>query len=197
MLPVNFLLMSFFNLWNPFVTGSELVRRWRFSRCEKPVAERSVRRRQGSRRAQGVCLKVTAARSMSGRSATGPTKRFCLAQKLVNDIAVVAGTFWSRVCGVGLMLLATIQIGFSAVEPWQSLVAGNSLELNVLTPASTNTRLPVIVYLKNLAAPRVGTESDEAILNDFRAANYLVATLDYAHATNARAPFINLGISRA
>ena len=56
--------------------------------------------------------------------------------------------------------------------------------------------MPVIIYLKNLAAPRVGTENDEVILRDFRAQGYLVATLDFANHTNARVPFLNRDLGK-
>ena len=88
----------------------------------------------------------------------------------------------------------------AATDKWQSVVTGRELELTVLEPttatARSNSALPVIVYLKNLAAPRVGTESDEVILRDFRAAGNLVAVLDFANATNARAPFINRDLGK-
>jgi len=56
--------------------------------------------------------------------------------------------------------------------------------------------MPVVLYLKNLAATRVGTESDESILADFRAQNYLVVTLDYAHQSEARVPFLNRDLGK-
>lgn len=95
------------------------------------------------------------------------------------------------------LIAATLTAG-AANEPWSSLVTGNTLELNVLEPAnfSTNLALPVIIYLKNLAAPRIGTESDEAITQDFHAAGYLVATLDYAQNPRACVPFINRDLGK-
>jgi hypothetical protein len=77
-------------------------------------------------------------------------------------------------------------------------VAGQELPLTLLTPttAQTNSPLPVIVYLKNLAAPRIGTESDDAILRDFQATGNLVAVLNFNHATNACAPFINRDLGK-
>src|SRR5882724_3601466 len=92
-----------------------------------------------------------------------------------------------------LFLLVIAPALHAATEQWPSLVTSNALELNILEP-STNygtAPLPVIIYLKNLAAPRTGTESDDAILQDFHAANYLVVTLDYAKNPRARVPFIN------
>ena len=85
-----------------------------------------------------------------------------------------------------------------ATDKWQSLVAGRSLDLTILEPTAQtgNKPLPVVVYLKNLAAPRVGMESDEPILRDLRNAGNLVVTLDYAHATNAHVPFLNRDLGK-
>jgi hypothetical protein len=52
------------------------------------------------------------------------------------------------------------------------------------------------LYLKNLAAPRIGTESDDAILHDFHTNGYLVVTLDFAHQPKARVPFINRDLGK-
>ena len=86
----------------------------------------------------------------------------------------------------------------AAVEKWPSASTNRELEMTTLEPTTgaSNAALPVIVYLKNLSATRVGTEGDENILRDFRAAGNLVAVLDFAHATNARAPFINRDLGK-
>lgn len=85
-----------------------------------------------------------------------------------------------------------------AADKWQSVVTGRSLNLTILEPAnqSSNQPLPVVVYLKNLAATRVGLEGDEPIIRDLRNAGNLVVTLDYAHQTNARVPFINRDLGK-
>ena len=54
----------------------------------------------------------------------------------------------------------------------------------------------MIIYLKNLAAPRTGTESDNAILHDFHTNGYLVVTLDFAHHSKSRVPFINRDLGK-
>jgi acetyl esterase/lipase len=82
---------------------------------------------------------------------------------------------------------------------WPSLVASNSLVATILEPtisAGRNAAVPVVFYLKNLAAPRVGAEADEAIIRDLRAAGHLVVALDYAHHPNARVPFINRDLGK-
>ncbi len=83
-------------------------------------------------------------------------------------------------------------------DKWQSVVTGRALDLTILEPTTQgiNKPLPVVVYLKNLAAPRVGTETDEPIIRDLRNVGNLVAILDYAHATNARVPFINRDLGK-
>ncbi len=103
-----------------------------------------------------------------------------------------------RIAMLLMVLLTTVPGLRSAAETWSSVVTSNALEMKVLSslPAKTNTPLPVIIYLKNLAAPRVGTESDDAILKDFRTENYLVVTLDYAKHPRAVAPFINRDLGK-
>ena len=72
----------------------------------------------------------------------------------------------------------------AAGESWASPATGQSLALELLepeTPPAGGAGVPVVFYLKNLAAPRVGTEPDEPILRDLRAAGHLVAVIDYAN----------------
>jgi len=95
-----------------------------------------------------------------------------------------------------LACLATAPGTFAATEHWQSPVTSNTLELKIVEPMQSPTNAPVIIYLKNLAAPRIGTESDQSILQDFHAAGYLVATLDYAKNPRACAPFINRDLGK-
>jgi hypothetical protein len=81
---------------------------------------------------------------------------------------------------------------------WQGVVSSEPLGLAVLTPSRTpaNAPLPTVLYLLNLACPRVGTESDETIITDLQAAGYLVVTIDYAGRTNARMPFLNRDLGK-
>ena len=76
---------------------------------------------------------------------------------------------------------------------WPSIATGRSLGLKVLEPAGfrTNEPAPVVVYLKNLAVPRTGTDGDESIIRSFLKAGCLVVTLDYARNPKARVPFLN------
>jgi hypothetical protein len=148
---------------------------------------------------------MNAADGHAGKSGGGPPQSKTLRAarqfpKCAKRLGVLppSGAFPRQILCVWLALLATVQAACSATEQWQSIVSGQAIELNILEPAiqRTNAALPVIVYLKNLAAPRTGTESDEAIIKDFQAENYLVVTLDYAQATNARVPFINRDLGK-
>lgn len=92
---------------------------------------------------------------------------------------------------LGLALVAT-------GGQWQSSVTSRTLEISLREPAvaPTNHSLPAVIYLKNLASPRVGLEKDEPILQDFQSQGYLVATLDFASHSNARVPFINRDLGK-
>jgi hypothetical protein len=76
---------------------------------------------------------------------------------------------------------------------WSSPATGHSIAMKVLMPKSFNAEKPspTIIYLEELSAPRTGTDSDEAIINDFLDKGYLVVTLDYAGDPKAHVPFIN------
>ena len=52
---------------------------------------------------------------------------------------------------------------------WPSIATKQSLKITVLKPEGFNSNqpAPLIVYLENLAAPRIGTDSDEAIIRRF------------------------------
>jgi hypothetical protein len=94
------------------------------------------------------------------------------------------------------ILFAMVLVTFSTrAQPaeWPSLVTKQSIKMTVLKPNVfiTNQPSPLIVYLENLAAPRVGSDSDDAIIRDFLNSGYVVVTLDYAHHPEARVPFIN------
>jgi len=103
-------------------------------------------------------------------------------------------------------LFAALVLGLSARAAsadgaacsWASVVAGGELAVTLLKPttAPASNAAPVVIYLKNLAAPRVGTEPDAPILRDLRAAGHLVAVLDYAGQTNARVPFLNRDLGK-
>ena len=76
---------------------------------------------------------------------------------------------------------------------WSSTVTGKGLNFKILEPKDFHASqpLPLIIYLENLASPRVGTDSDDSIIRDFLDEGYLVVVLDYEHDAKARMPFIN------
>ena len=95
-------------------------------------------------------------------------------------------------CVVAVAALLSVP-RLAAGESWESPATGKNLSLELLepdAPASESAGAPVVFYLKNLAAPRVGTEPDESILRDLRAAGHLVAVLDYAGDPRATTPWI-------
>jgi hypothetical protein len=97
---------------------------------------------------------------------------------------------------IGLMFGITAASAQSTGQ-WSSVVSGQLLNYTVVQPAPPSGEpWPVVIYLKNLAAPRAGTEADDAILHDFHTGGYLVVTLDFAHQPKARVPFINRDLGR-
>lgn len=95
-----------------------------------------------------------------------------------------------------LGFLAWVPAAFAAT--WTSPVTGQALTLELLPaldPAPPAKR-PLVLYLLNLAAPRVGTASDTTILHELRAAGFSVVTIDYAKHPRARMPWINRDLGR-
>lgn len=95
-------------------------------------------------------------------------------------------------------LVLSISLAGAQGEPeltnaWSSAATGQTLKMTLIKPneSSNNQTPPLVVYLKNLASVRTGTESDEAIIHDFLNDGYVVVTLDYAHGPRAHVPFIN------
>jgi hypothetical protein len=87
----------------------------------------------------------------------------------------------------------------SAPGQWRNTDTRTTVNVTMLEPTAnciSNAPLPAVIYLQNLAAPRIGTESDNAIIRDLRASGHRVVTLDFAHHTNARIPFINRDLGK-
>jgi hypothetical protein len=82
---------------------------------------------------------------------------------------------------------------------WPSLITGGDIKLTLL-PAektdSTSPPAPVVFYLQNLAAPRIGTDSDDAIIADLRRSGHFVVLLDYQKHPGARVPSINRDLGK-
>jgi acetyl esterase/lipase len=90
------------------------------------------------------------------------------------------------------LLIACLPLA-AAGATWSSPATGRDLGLQLLEPTGPHAGAaqPVVFYLVNLAAPRIGTEPDESILRDLRAEGFLVAVLDYARHPAARWPHLN------
>jgi hypothetical protein len=88
----------------------------------------------------------------------------------------------------------------TAKSLWTSLAVGQTLDVQIFEPkkhpTSAKTPFAVVLYLKNLAAPRVGTESDDAIISDFLQAEYLVVSLDFKNSPRARVPHVNRDLGK-
>ena len=93
-------------------------------------------------------------------------------------------------------LCTVITAAASRAATWHSVVCGADLRvtLHESTAPQPQSPPPLVIYLENLPAPRLGTESDAAILARLRSNGYLVAELDYGHASNARWPNLNRDI---
>ena len=111
-----------------------------------------------------------------------------------NPFFVLIVMLWPVFAGQGVRAQETAL----ARGKWQSLVAGRPLAVTVLEPSTIrgDAPLPVVIYLKNISARRIGTESDDAILRDLRAAGHLVAVLDFARHPQARVPFLNRDLAK-
>lgn len=98
---------------------------------------------------------------------------------------------------VALVALAAAWRPLHATGTWRT-VAGSELRVEILEPmpAPATTRAPVVLYLKNLASPRIGTEDDASILHDLRAAGHLVAIIDFAGQTDARVPTLHRDLGK-
>ncbi|MFO1450853.1 MAG: hypothetical protein U1F61_22030 [Opitutaceae bacterium] len=77
---------------------------------------------------------------------------------------------------------------------WASEVTGQTLALVSHQPAQAGApgaRTPVVFYLLNLPAPRIGTESDDVLIADLLAQGLRVVTVDYRSHPRARVPQLN------
>lgn len=96
------------------------------------------------------------------------------------------------------LLVFVAQLALAAEPParptWTSVVTGEDLPVTLLEPSVPPPlpgKPPLIVYLRGLAAPRIGTEADASILSDFQAQGFVVAILDYRGDPRGRWPRLN------
>jgi acetyl esterase/lipase len=85
-----------------------------------------------------------------------------------------------------------------AAFPWKGVIAAGDRPLTVLPPTAPDAHKPwpVVFYLENLSAPRIGTDSNDAIVADLRAAGHLVVIVDYQNDPRARVPFLNRDLAK-
>lgn len=77
---------------------------------------------------------------------------------------------------------------------WTSAATGGIIQATVREAHPAVATPALIVYLKNLNCERIGQESDDSIIADFRATGFRVVELDYAHNAKATAPFLNADV---
>ena len=75
---------------------------------------------------------------------------------------------------------------------------GRALPLTIQRPegVAPEALLPTVVYLRHLASPRIGRESDDAILRSFLVSGCQVVCIDFAFAPTARVPALNRELGR-
>jgi hypothetical protein len=78
---------------------------------------------------------------------------------------------------------------------FQSPTIGSTINGTVMVPPKPATNpdgtIPTVIYLKNLAIPRLGQEPDETIIRDLLADGDLVLVLDYGKSSKADSPALN------
>jgi hypothetical protein len=96
---------------------------------------------------------------------------------------------------IALLLIVAQAKGQVMKHIWESAITGGELSYEVMVPKDAGEAArPVIIYLKNLAAERIGQEKDEAIIADFLANGQMVVVLDYAKHPKAMAPYLGRDI---
>src|SRR5947207_3435727 len=90
-------------------------------------------------------------------------------------------------------LPATVSLADTRLS-WQSATTGAMIECELRSPPSTAAGSATVVYLKNLAVPRLGRESDDAIIGDLLRDNVQVLVLDYARNPKAVSPDLAVDI---
>ena len=114
------------------------------------------------------------------------------------------GHFRSATRHIASFFLSLATLGLFAQTPsastnvWHSLATGRDLTASLIEPegGGTDKTPPLVIYLKNLASPRAGTESDDSILAGLRREGCRVAILDYAGHPQARTPFLNRDLGK-
>src|SRR5437763_12994521 len=84
-------------------------------------------------------------------------------------------------------LPATVALADTRLS-WQSATTGAMIDCELRSPPSGSADVATVVYLKNLSVPRLGRESDDAIIGDLLREKVQVLVLDYAHDQRAASP---------
>jgi dienelactone hydrolase len=105
---------------------------------------------------------------------------------------------WPVLALVVIMECANIICGAPTTQPtstalkWHSITLGADIDGALLVPPHPAVNAaglqPTIIYLENLAIPRLGQEHDESILHDLLADGDLVLVLNYQHSPLAVSP---------
>lgn len=95
-------------------------------------------------------------------------------------------------------LVLAFSVGSAVAGPlhWNSSALEREIPLEVKEPASSASAVGVVFYFKNLAAGRVGTESDDAILADFSRDGLLCVEVDYANDPRSTARRLTQDLAR-
>ncbi len=86
---------------------------------------------------------------------------------------------WRTTFLVVACMLALTSIARAEANTWKSDTTGADLPFQVIPPPVESRPQPTAIYLKNLSMPRLGAESDDAILADLTAQGLLVVIIDY------------------
>ncbi len=79
-------------------------------------------------------------------------------------------------------------------KAWMSVAIGRDVPLAIQSVPRGEGPHSLVIYLRGLAAPRVGTVDDATLLAELQAQGCIVATLDYGGARDARWPRLNLDL---
>jgi hypothetical protein len=95
----------------------------------------------------------------------------------------------------GVLMSGAIAGGQEMKHTWESATAAGKLSYQTTVPSDMNDRLvPVVIYLENLAAERIGQEKDASIIGDLTKDGYMVVELDYAGNPKSKVPYLNQDI---
>lgn len=101
--------------------------------------------------------------------------------------------------GVLAALTASIHANPPEAIAWSSTLDIPERAIRLLPPRDAlaeSAPAPLVFYLQNLAAPRIGAESDDTLIAELRASGHFVAVLDYEQHPDARTPWLNRDLGK-